>query len=115
MAIDLFHGHRGRFVLCKYWKKKSLDPSELDNVSDPSGIFYARPENSQSDSEQEVGNFMFDHSAVTISTHDDIDIETNDIVSYRGKMWFVESVQRSDEWGKSEFEPKVRTYIGLRQ
>lgn len=116
MSVDLFHGHRGRYALCRYWKgKESPDLSEFDLEEECAGEFYARPENSQSDVEQTAGRFQFGRSSITISTSDDVGVERNDAVLFRGSMWLVESVQRADEWGKSEYESSRRTYIGLRK
>ena len=40
-GIDIFHGRRNE-IPCKYWRKKSLDPTQLTSDAEPWGIFYAR-------------------------------------------------------------------------
>lgn len=113
-GIDIFHGRRNE-IPCKYWRKKSLDPTQLTSDTEPWGIFYAREENSQTDGIQDSGGFHLDTSSVTISTHDEVDIERDDVVEFDGEMWLVRGVQRKVERGRSQFVRHVVTYMELGQ
>ena len=52
---------------------------------------------------------------MTISTHDEVDLERDDVVEFDGEMWLVRGVQRKVERGRSQFVKHVVTYMELGQ
>lgn len=99
MAIDIFQSRRGYNELCRWWTRDERDRNELNEIifnRAPSGIFWAKEENSYSQTDSIAGGkFMFDHSRITIKTPDDVTgLKSEDLVEFEGEIWMVVSVQR---------------------
>lgn len=119
-GIDIYNSRRGNFEYCKYWNrdlKSSIPLTDLVNNKAPDGVFYAREENSQYDNIKQSGNsFMFDDSAISVSTEDDVrNIKVNAVVLYQDVCWRVADVQRLKVKKRSQFSnvPTYRTFLRL--
>lgn len=115
MALDLFHSRRGKFKLCKYWKRDENNPSEEWDARKDYDIFYAQPVNFSKQNNQVNNQFMFTQDSTTIFTNDKINIESMDVVEYLGKKWEVINVQVTPHLKESQYgELDGTTYITLR-
>lgn len=108
MAINLFHSRRTSYALCKYWKRKTNgygDANELIHNEKPSGYFYAKPMSAKNkDVETLQGVMMYDKDSLTLKTTDDIkDLKAQDIIEFRGSLWFVDNVQVEEIVKQTQF------------
>lgn len=108
MAINLFHSRRTSYALCKYWKRKTNgygDANELIHNEKPSGYFYAKPMSAKNkDLETLQGVMMYDKDSLTLKTTDDIkDLKAQDIIEFRGSLWFVDNVQVEEIVKQTQF------------
>lgn len=108
MAINLFHSRRTSYALCKYWKRKTNgygDANELIHNEKPSGYFYAKPMSAKNkDLETLQGVMMYDKDSLTLKTTDDIkDLKAQDIIEFRGLLWFVDNVQVEEIVKQTQF------------
>ena len=108
MAINLFHSRRTSYALCKYWKRKTNgygDANELIHNEKPSGYFYAKPMSAKNkDLETLQGVMMYDKDSLTLKTTDDIkDLKAQDIIEFRGSLWFVDNVQDEEIVKQTQF------------
>lgn len=108
MAINLFHSRRTSYALCKYWKRKTNgygDANELIHNEKPSGYFYAKPISAKNkDLETLQGVMMYDKDSLTLKTTDDIkDLKAQDIIEFRGSLWFVDNVQVEEIVKQTQF------------
>ena len=117
-CIDLFTTRRTYFYQCNYWRVDDLNKNinELVNEQKPTGRFYAKKENAETNQGNVVGGaFMFDANSITISTADDIDIQKNDAVLFDGEVWRVRDVQSNEIEKQAQLrrKPSRKTYISL--
>ena len=108
MAINLFHSRRTSYALCKYWKRKTNgygDANELIHNEKPSGYFYAKPMSAKNkDLETLQGVMMYDKDSLTLKTTYDIkDLKAQDIIEFRGSLWFVDNVQAEEIVKQTQF------------
>lgn len=108
MAINLFHSRRTSYALCKYWKRKTNgygDANELIHNEKPSGYFYAKPMSAKNkDVETLQGVMMYDKDSLTLKTTDNIkDLKAQDIIEFRGSLWFVDNVQVEEIVKQTQF------------
>ena len=108
MAINLFHSRRTSYALCKYWKRKTNgygDANELIHNEKPSGYFYAKPMSAKNkDLETLQGVMMYDKDSLILKTTDDIkDLKAQDIIEFRGSLWFVDNVQVEEIVKQTQF------------
>lgn len=108
MAINLFHSRRTSYALCKYWKRKTNgygDANELIHNEKPSGYFYAKTMSAKNkDLETLQGVMMYDKDSLTLKTTDDVkDLKAQDIIEFRGSLWFVDNVQVEEIVKQTQF------------
>ena len=119
-CINTRQSRRTRFNRCLYWKRdKSVkDLAEYKHLKAYDGIFYAKEENSHISRNNVVGGaFMFNENYITISTSDDVNIDSEDIVEFESKLWRVSSVQVKEIHKQSQFLKQVDriTYLELKR
>lgn len=118
-SVDMFTSRRTMFDLCYFWhrREEELDDNGIVYVDtelnemiyerSPDGSFYARETNGIDSSNQQVGNsFMFDQSYVSIMTRDNLDLNQNDIVVFRDKVWRVQSIRKMVIGRQNQFSKK---------
>lgn len=122
--IDLKQSRRTKFVQCQYWSQLS-DPdivkfNELAYEKEPNGFFKASIVGSFSEENQTLENaFMYKKTNVVVETTDNVrELERNDLVKMKGKMYRVEDIQRTPVQKQQQFLKdeyvSYTTYISLR-
>lgn len=121
MAIDLYRSRRNNFFKCNYWKRNVIgiqDNEELIHNITPSGIFYAKIVDSKMDTAQDIANvFRSGYEEMSIQTEDIVDIQHDDIVLFRGQLWFAERVNENVIEKNTQFstKPSKQTTILIRK
>ena len=117
--VDIYRQRRGKFYKCSYWKrdpKGVMDNEELIHKTSPAGIFYANISSSKYQDMQDLaGVFRVGSERITIETEDFVNVDADDLVSFKGSMWKVvrsntDPVQKNSEFSSRESN---KTYIEL--
>lgn len=127
--VDMFTSRRTMFDLCYYWHRREedlddnaivyvdTDLNEMIYERSPDGTFYATDTNGIDSGNQKIGSsFMFDENYVTLRTRDHIDLNQNDIIVFREKVWRVTSITRRVIKRQNQYSrrPGYETYISLK-
>lgn len=120
--IDLRKSRRTLFIKCYYWKRLEnpdlVSDSELQYEAYPAGTFYAQVKEAQTDETLVVGQaFMLKRVTLTLYTTDEINLNENDRVEFRGEYYRVENVQKYPQNKQTQFGSHISydTYIRLRK
>lgn len=99
-------GRRDYNEYCSYYKiiDKNKDKSELVRSEKPNGYFYAK-NITQKYKENLIhsGIMMIDNNNIQLETREKLDLTTNDVVVYRGKIYIIESLQEKWEYKNKMF------------
>lgn len=105
--LDQMVSHRGMWEKCEWWKRStfggSVTTDEVVYEQAPAGTFYADG-SSVSKGNTSLGPFVYSQKYATITTNDDIrEMNEKDLVSYKGKIWFVERIVSTQNRKRSQY------------
>lgn len=108
MPIDIYQSRATYHEKCRWWHRnenEDLDTDEMIMKRVPSGSFHAKEVAPIRTQNFNVGGALrFEKDLITIKSPDNlIDIESEDLVEFRGELWRVMSVQRSKARNQNTF------------
>lgn len=115
-TFDIFKGRRNEFEKCLLWKKEEKkDRQSITHEKAPSQVFYAKEENPQTNSTENLDSFHYRKKRITISTYDKVNIEADDIVKFNEILWRVDTIQVVEEHKTNQFSKTVskKLFISL--
>mgnify|MGYP007012527329 CR=1 FL=1 len=128
-SVDMFTSRRTMFDLSYYWHRREedlddnavvyvdTDLNEMIYERSPDGCFYAKETDGIDSSNQKIGSgFMFDEHYTTIMTRDNLELNQNDIIVFREKVWRVTSIRKRVIGRQNQYsrKPGYETIISLK-
>lgn len=100
MSYNPFASHRNYNYLCQFYNRVADDTVYGENPklvypSTPSGIFYAKPVDTEGREAVIFGNMQMPYGTIVIETPDYVSLEKNDRVIYNNKTWLVQDTMRT--------------------
>ena len=125
MPIDIFQSRATYNEKCRWWHRienEEVDTSEIISKRVASGSFNAKEVSPIRTQNFNVGGALrFEKDVITIKSPDNLmDIESDDLVEFRGEIWRVMSTQRSKARNQNTFFGKDKNcshywYLELRK
>lgn len=119
LMVDIYRSRRGNFYKCYYWKRDVsgiMNNEELVHKERPTGVFYAKISSSKFNDTQDIaGVFRVGTEGINIETDDNVNIDKDDLVQFKGNIWLVGRVNSDPVQKNSEFSSHEsnKTYIEL--